>query len=131
MGRLIPELPNDDRPVGSTSENYDVYPCFLTRPGRHYYIGCKLDPDKKVTRMGHITKLAAASNYREKDIGSSLVKKTIEAMGERRHTQKRHRKALVEVTLIIEGKDAHKSEKYGDHKQKAIMKAGSIQRLEI
>ena len=101
MGRLIPDLPRNDGLAWLVRETYDVNPCFLTRPGRHYYIGCKLDPDKKVTGMGHTTKLALASNYREKDIGSSLVKKTIEAMGERRHTQKRHRKALGEVTLII------------------------------
>ena len=86
--------------------------------------------------MGHITKPAAASNYREKDMGSALVKNTIEAM--------------VEVTLNIEGKDAHKSEIYGaddfqrifddngqtnvnlqDHKKKVIKRAWSIHRPEI
>ena len=79
-------------------------------------IRCKLDLNKKVTRMGYITKLAADINYRERD--TSLVKKAIEAMGERYSRlqdffQKGHSRAMVEVTLKNEGEDAYKSEIYG------------------
>ena len=43
-------------------------------------IVCKLDLHKKVTRRGYIAMLAVDSNYRKKKIGSTLVKKAIEAM---------------------------------------------------
>ena len=62
MGRLIPDLPRNDGLAWLVRETYDVNPCFLTRPGRHYYIRCKLDSDKKVSKMGYITKRATASN---------------------------------------------------------------------
>ena len=101
--------------------------------------------------MGYITKSTTANNYRGRYVGSSLVKKAVDAMGERRHTQKGHSKAMVEVTLKIGDKDARISEKYRanvtfqriiddngqnnvsfkDHKQKVVKKAGSIQRPEI
>ena len=106
----------------------------------------KLDLDKKVTKMGYITKSTTANNYRGRYVGSSLVKKAVDAMGGRRHTKKGHSKAMVEVTLKIGDKDARISEKYRanvtfhriiddnvilqDHKQKVVRKAGSIQRPE-
>ena len=62
MGWLIPDLPRNDGLAWLVRETYDVNPCFLTRPGRHYYIRCKLDSDKKVSKMGYITKRATASN---------------------------------------------------------------------
>ena len=43
-------------------------------------IVCKLDMHKKVTKRGYIAMLAVDSNYRKKRIGSTLVKKAIEAM---------------------------------------------------
>ena len=43
-------------------------------------IVCKLDLHKKVTKRGYIAMLAVDSNYRKRRIGSTLVKKAIEAM---------------------------------------------------
>ena len=43
-------------------------------------IVCKLDMHKKVTKRGYIAMLAVDSNYRKRRIGSTLVKKAIEAM---------------------------------------------------
>ena len=86
-------------------------------------IVCNPDMNKKVTRMGYITKLDADSNYRERNIRFSLEKKAIEVLGERKHTkryirlqdfiQKGHSRATVEGILNNEGEDAYKSEIYG------------------
>ena len=43
-------------------------------------IVCKLDFHKKVVRRGYIAMLAVDSKYRKRQIGSTLVKKAIQAM---------------------------------------------------
>merc|ERR1712210_339798 len=45
-------------------------------------IVCKLDLHKKVTRRGYIAMLAVDQSFRKRKIGSTLVKKAIEAMVE-------------------------------------------------
>ena len=76
------------------SEPYSIYTyryfihnwpnlCFLAMSDAGDCVGaivCKLDLHKKVTRRGYIAMLAVDSNYRKKKIGSTLVKKAIEAM---------------------------------------------------
>ena len=43
-------------------------------------IVCKLDYHKKVIKRGYIAMLAVDSNFRKRRIGSTLVKKAIDAM---------------------------------------------------
>ena len=76
------------------SEPYSIYTyryfihnwpnlCFLAMAGEDECVGaivCKLDLHKKVSRRGYIAMLAVDSNYRKQKIGSTLVKKSIEAM---------------------------------------------------
>lgn len=76
------------------SEPYSIYTyryfihnwpnlCFLAMAGKDNCVGaivCKLDLHKKVARRGYIAMLAVDSNYRKRSIGSTLVKKAIEAM---------------------------------------------------
>jgi len=76
------------------SEPYSIYTyryfihnwpnlCFLAMSGGNNCVGaivCKLDLHKKVARRGYIAMLAVDSNYRKRSIGSTLVKKAIEAM---------------------------------------------------
>ena len=76
------------------SEPYSIYTyryfihnwpnlCFLAMSGESNCVGaivCKLDLHKKVVRRGYIAMLAVDSNYRKRCIGSTLVKKAIEAM---------------------------------------------------
>jgi len=78
------------------SEPYSIYTyryfihnwpnlCFLAMSGEDNCVGaivCKLDLHKKVARRGYIAMLAVDSNYRKRRIGSTLVKKAIEAMVE-------------------------------------------------
>ena len=78
------------------SEPYSIYTyryfihnwpnlCFLAMSGEDNCVGaivCKLDLHKKVARRGYIAMLAVDSNYRKRSIGSTLVKKAIEAMVE-------------------------------------------------
>lgn len=78
------------------SEPYSIYTyryfihnwpnlCFLAMAGKDNCVGaivCKLDLHKKVARRGYIAMLAVDSNYRKRSIGSTLVKKAIEAMVE-------------------------------------------------
>jgi len=78
------------------SEPYSIYTyryfihnwpnlCFLAMAGEDNCVGaivCKLDLHKKVARRGYIAMLAVDSNYRKRSIGSTLVKKAIEAMVE-------------------------------------------------
>eukprot|EP00092_Neocalanus_flemingeri_P053939 GFUD01063489.1.p1 GENE.GFUD01063489.1~~GFUD01063489.1.p1 ORF type:complete len:201 (-),score=49.54 GFUD01063489.1:55-657(-) len=78
------------------SEPYSIYTyryfihnwpnlCFLAMAGEDNCVGaivCKLDLHKKVARRGYIAMLAVDSNYRKRRIGSTLVKKAIEAMVE-------------------------------------------------
>ena len=76
------------------SEPYSIYTyryfihnwpnlCFLAMAGDETCVGaivCKLDLHKKVSKRGYIAMLAVDSNYRKQKIGSTLVKKAIEAM---------------------------------------------------
>jgi len=76
------------------SEPYSIYTyryfihnwpnlCFLAMTGGGECVGaivCKLDLHKKVSRRGYIAMLAVDSNFRKLKIGSTLVKKAIEAM---------------------------------------------------
>ena len=78
------------------SEPYSIYTyryfihnwpnlCFLAMTGAGECVGaivCKLDLHKKVSRRGYIAMLAVDSSHRKKRIGSTLVKKAIEAMVE-------------------------------------------------
>ena len=78
------------------SEPYSIYTyryfihnwpnlCFLAMAEGGDCVGaivCKLDMHKKVTKRGYIAMLAVDSNYRKRKIGSTLVKKAIEAMVE-------------------------------------------------
>lgn len=78
------------------SEPYSIYTyryfihnwpnlCFLAMTAGGECVGaivCKLDLHKKVTRRGYIAMLAVDSSHRKKRIGSTLVKKAIEAMVE-------------------------------------------------
>ena len=78
------------------SEPYSIYTyryfihnwpnlCFLAMAEGGDCVGaivCKLDVHKKVTKRGYIAMLAVDSNYRKRRIGSTLVKKAIEAMVE-------------------------------------------------
>ena len=78
------------------SEPYSIYTyryfihnwpnlCFLAMTPDAECVGaivCKLDLHKKVTRRGYIAMLAVDSSHRKKRIGSTLVKKAIEAMVE-------------------------------------------------
>ena len=78
------------------SEPYSIYTyryfihnwpnlCFLAMAEGGDCVGaivCKLDVHKKVTKRGYIAMLAVDSNYRKRKIGSTLVKKAIEAMVE-------------------------------------------------
>lgn len=78
------------------SEPYSIYTyryfihnwpnlCFLAMAGESNCVGaivCKLDLHKKVAKRGYIAMLAVDSNYRKRSIGSTLVKKAIEAMVE-------------------------------------------------
>ena len=80
------------------SEPYSIYTyryfihnwpnlCFLAMSGHEEEgeqcvgaIVCKLDLHKKVAKRGYIAMLAVDSNFRKQKIGSTLVKKAIEAM---------------------------------------------------
>ena len=76
------------------SEPYSIYTyryfihnwpnlCFLAMAPNGECVGaivCKLDLHKKVIKRGYIAMLAVDSNYRKLKIGSTLVKKAIEAM---------------------------------------------------
>ena len=77
------------------SEPYSIYTyryfihnwpnlCFLAMAGEQCVgaIVCKLDLHKKVTRRGYIAMLAVDQSFRKRKIGSTLVKKAIEAMVE-------------------------------------------------
>ena len=78
------------------SEPYSIYTyryfihnwpnlCFLAMTTGGECVGaivCKLDLHKKVSRRGYIAMLAVDSSHRKKRIGSTLVKKAIEAMVE-------------------------------------------------
>ena len=78
------------------SEPYSIYTyryfihnwpnlCFLAMTAEGECVGaivCKLDLHKKVSRRGYIAMLAVDSSHRKKRIGSTLVKKAIEAMVE-------------------------------------------------
>ena len=78
------------------SEPYSIYTyryfihnwpnlCFLAMTAAGECVGaivCKLDLHKKVSRRGYIAMLAVDSSHRKKRIGSTLVKKAIEAMVE-------------------------------------------------
>merc|ERR1719264_1352537 len=78
------------------SEPYSIYTyryfihnwpnlCFLAMTAGGECVGaivCKLDLHKKVSRRGYIAMLAVDSSHRKKRIGSTLVKKAIEAMVE-------------------------------------------------
>ena len=78
------------------SEPYSIYTyryfihnwpnlCFLAMSGQddeEQCVGaivCKLDLHKKVSKRGYIAMLAVDSNFRKQKIGSTLVKKAIEA----------------------------------------------------
>jgi len=75
------------------SEPYSIYTyryfihnwpqlCFLAMAGQECVgaIVCKLDLHKKVSRRGYIAMLAVDQGFRKRKIGSTLVKKAIEAM---------------------------------------------------
>merc|ERR1712025_1106679 len=76
------------------SEPYSIYTyryfihnwpnlCFLAMAGPQQCVGaivCKLDLHKKVSRRGYIAMLAVDEGFRKRKIGSTLVKKAIEAM---------------------------------------------------
>jgi len=76
------------------SEPYSIYTyryfihnwpnlCFLAMAGPGHCVGaivCKLDLHKKVSRRGYIAMLAVDEGFRKRKIGSTLVKKAIEAM---------------------------------------------------
>jgi peptide alpha-N-acetyltransferase len=76
------------------SEPYSIYTyryfihnwpnlCFLAMAGPGHCVGaivCKLDLHKKVSRRGYIAMLAVDEGFRKRRIGSTLVKKAIEAM---------------------------------------------------
>jgi peptide alpha-N-acetyltransferase len=75
------------------SEPYSIYTyryfihnwpnlCFLAMAGEECVgaIVCKLDLHKKVSRRGYIAMLAVDEGFRKMKIGSTLVKKAIEAM---------------------------------------------------
>ena len=78
------------------SEPYSIYTyryfihnwpnlCFLAMASSGECVGaivCKLDLHKKVTKRGYIAMLAVDSSFRKQKIGSTLVKKAIEAMVE-------------------------------------------------
>jgi len=58
------------------------YLCFMAKVGNECVgaIVCKLDYHKKVVKRGYIAMLAVDSKYRKLKIGSTLVRKAIEAM---------------------------------------------------
>lgn len=58
------------------------YLCFMAKVGTECVgaIVCKLDYHKKVVKRGYIAMLAVDSKYRKLKIGSTLVRKAIEAM---------------------------------------------------
>jgi len=75
------------------SEPYSVYTyryfihnwpnlCFLAMSGSECVgaIVCKLDYHKKISKRGYIAMLAVDKNFRKRKIGSTLVKKAIDAM---------------------------------------------------
>jgi len=76
------------------SEPYSIYTyryfihnwpnlCFLAMAGPNHCVGaivCKLDLHKKISRRGYIAMLAVDQGFRKRRIGSTLVKKAIEAM---------------------------------------------------
>lgn len=75
------------------SEPYSIYTyryfihnwphlCFLSKLGSKCIgaIVCKLDLHKKMSKRGYIAMLAVDENYRNQQIGSRLVLKSIEAM---------------------------------------------------
>ena len=87
------------------SEPYSIYTyryfihnwpnlCFLAMAGEQCVgaIVCKLDLHKKVTRRGYIAMLAVDQSFRKRKIGSTLVKKAIEAMVEEEAEEVRRRK---------------------------------------
>ena len=97
-GWVVLELPRHDRLACFADGNYVVDPCILMRPGRHHYMGAGgrgRNLNKKMTRIGSFTMMAADSDYRERNIGSSLVKRAITAIGgEKAHQEVRQAAGL-------------------------------------
>ena len=95
---LTLEMPANDRLACPADENYDVNPCVRIRNGRHNCIGAierERNMTEQMTRMGSFTRMAADSDYRERNIGSSLVKRAITAIGgEKAHQEVRQAAGL-------------------------------------